>query len=217
MQLFLDTGNIEEVTRAARWGVITGVTTNPTLLAKSGVRDVGTMVAALAPLVPDHISVEVTAADAAGMVEEGKRYAALAPQVVVKIPSTPEGLEAVHSLKAQGVRTNVTLIFTVSQALLAARAGAAFVSPFVGRLDDVSYDGIALVRETVEIFRLHGIGTEVIAASIRHPLHAVEAARAGAPIATIPYPVLEQMMRHPLTDVGIRKFQQDWEKAQVSH
>lgn len=214
MRFFLDTADLDEIARAQRLGVVEGVTTNPTLLAKAHLVDVADAVRRIAALGPRHISVEVTSPTADGMYEEGRRYAAFAPQVVIKVPMTPAGLEAASRLSAAGVRTNVTLVFTVNQALLAARAGASFVSLFVGRLDDVSQDGAGLIRESAEVFRTHGIGCEIIAASIRHPRHVIDAARAGAHIATVPFKVLEQMIGHPLTESGVARFAQDWERAQ---
>ncbi len=216
MRFFLDTANLDEVAAAARLGVVSGVTTNPTLLAKARLLDVTDAVRRIAAHVKDHISVEVTATTAEAMCEEGKRYAALTPQVVIKVPMTAVGLEAVSRLSAEGIRTNVTLVFTVNQALLAARAGAAFVSLFVGRLDDVSHDGAQLIRDTAAVFRAHGIASEIIAASIRHPRHVTEAALAGAHIATVPFKVLEQMIGHPLTESGVARFAKDWEQAQLT-
>lgn len=217
MRIFIDSADLGEIDTAARWGILSGVTTNPSLLARAGAVDPERVVAAIAGRVDGPINVEVLAADAAGMVDEGRRYTRWSPRVTVKIPMTAAGLEAVRELSREGIRTNVTLVFSTAQAILAARAGATCVSPFVGRLDDLAADGMRVIREMAEIFRLHQIGTEIIAASIRHPLHAVEAARAGAHIATVPFRVLEQMIHHPLTDAGIRRFLADWETVWDSH
>ncbi|RDV84531.1 fructose-6-phosphate aldolase [Ammonifex thiophilus] len=213
MKLFLDTANLEEIRTAVSWGVIQGVTTNPTLVAREG-REFKSLIKEIAELVNGPVSAEVISTEAEGMIAEAEELSRLHPNVVIKIPITPEGLKAVKALKARGIRTNVTLVFSANQALLAALAGASYVSPFVGRLDDAGHDGIALVREIAEIFSLHGIATEIIAASIRHPLHVVAAAQAGAHIATVPFRVLDQMVRHPLTDIGIERFLADWAKVQ---
>ncbi len=211
MRFFVDTANVEEIRKANDMGIICGVTTNPSLIAKEG-RDFGQVVEEIASIVDGPISGEVKAStvDAEGMVKEGREIAAIHPNMVVKIPMTMEGLKAVKILHEEGIRTNVTLIFTVAQALLAARAGASYVSPFLGRLDDISMPGIALIEEIAEIFAIHDIETEIIAASIRNPIHVIDCARAGAQIATVPYKVLEQMTRHPLTDAGIEKFRKDY-------
>lgn len=213
MQLFLDTANVEEIREAAALGVISGVTTNPSLIAKEG-RDFKQVVREITDIVDGPISAEVIATEAGGMVAEAEELARIHPNIVIKIPMLPEGLKAVSRLEPRGIRTNVTLVFSANQALLAARAGASFVSPFVGRLDDAGQDGMEVVAETVEIFDIHDLETRVIAASIRHPLHVTAAARAGAHIATVPYKVLMQMSRHPLTDVGLRKFLDDWARLQ---
>lgn len=212
MRFFLDTANISELKAAEILGVMAGVTTNPSLIAKEG-RDIKEVIREICEITPGPVSAEVIALDAEGMIKEGRELAAIASNVVVKIPMTLEGLKAVRVLAEDNIQSNVTLIFSANQALLAAQAGAAYVSPFIGRLDDIGFDGVALVRQIVEIFDLHSIFTEVIAASIRHPLHVTQAAEAGAHIATIPYKVLEQMSKHPLTDSGIEKFMADWEKA----
>ncbi|MCI9104947.1 MAG: fructose-6-phosphate aldolase [Lachnospiraceae bacterium] len=211
MRFFVDTANVEEIRKANDMGIICGVTTNPSLIAKEG-RDFNQVIAEIASIVDGPISGEVkaTTVDAEGMIKEGREIAAIHPNMVVKIPMTAEGLKAVKALHAEGIRTNVTLVFTVAQALLAARAGATYVSPFLGRLDDISMPGIDLIEEIAEIFDIHGIETEIIAASIRNPIHVIDCARAGAQIATVPYKVLEQMTKHPLTDVGIQKFQADY-------
>lgn len=211
MKLFIDTANIEEIKKANEMGVICGVTTNPSLIAKEG-RKVEDVVAEIASIVDGPISGEVkaTTVDAEGMIAEGRAIAAIHPNMVVKIPMTVEGLKAVKVLAAEGIKTNVTLIFTANQALLAARAGATYVSPFLGRLDDISTPGIDLIATIAEMFQIHGIETEIIAASIRNPIHVTDSALAGADIATIPYKVIEQMTKHPLTDQGIEKFQKDY-------
>ena len=212
MKFFLDTANVEDIRKANAMGVICGVTTNPSLIAKEG-RDFKQVVAEIAAIVDGPISGEVkaTTTDAEGMIREGREIAAIHKNMVVKIPMTVEGLKACHALAAEGIQVNMTLIFTANQALLAARSGAAFVSPFVGRLDDISVRGTDLIAEVAEIFQRHGIKTEIIAASIRHPMHVTECALAGADIATVPYKVIEQMTHHPLTDQGIEKFRKDYE------
>jgi len=214
MKFFIDTANVEEIRKAYEMGIICGVTTNPTLIAKEG-RDFKEVIAEIASIVDGPISGEVkaTTTDAQGMIEEGRQIAAIHPNMVVKIPMTAEGLKAVKVLSAENIKTNVTLIFTATQALLAARAGATYVSPFLGRLDDISTHGIELVQTIADIFRVHDIKTEIIAASIRHPIHVIECALAGADIATVPFKVFEQMINHPLTDIGIEKFKQDYCKV----
>ncbi|HWR57148.1 MAG: fructose-6-phosphate aldolase [Bacillota bacterium] len=212
MRFFLDTANIAELMAAEKLGIMAGVTTNPSLIAAEG-RNIKEVIQEICQITAGPVSAEVIAADAEGMIEEARELAAIAANVVVKIPMTAEGLQAVHVLAEESIQSNVTLVFSANQALLAAQAGAAYVSPFAGRLDDIGYDGIALVRQIVDIFELHGILTEVIAASIRHPLHVTQAAEAGAHIATVPYKVLRQMINHPLTTSGIEKFMADWAKA----
>lgn len=212
MKLFLDTANLREIEQAVAWGVIDGVTTNPTLVAKEG-KDFRKLLADICRLVPGPVSAEVIATGAAEMVREAEELAAIAPQVVIKVPMTPEGLQAVVVLGEKGIRCNVTLVFSFNQALLAAKAGAAYLSPFLGRLDDLGQNGVGLVAEICGIFRHYSLESEVIAASIRHPLHVVEVARAGAQIATIPFSVLSQMFKHPMTDLGIQRFLADWESA----
>ena len=211
MKFFVDTANVEEIRKANDMGIICGVTTNPSLIAKEG-RDFNQVIAEIASIVDGPISGEVkaTTTDAEGMIKEGRDIAAIHPNMVVKIPMTVEGLKAVKVLHAEGIKTNVTLIFSAAQALLAARAGATYVSPFLGRLDDITMPGIDLINEITEIFMMHDIQTEIIAASIRNPIHVIDCAKAGADIATVPYKVLEQMTRHPLTDQGIAKFQADY-------
>lgn len=210
MRFFIDTANVEEVKKAADMGIICGVTTNPSLIAKEG-RDFLEVIREITALVDGAISGEVkaTTTDAEGMIQEGRDIASIHPNMVVKIPMTAEGLKAVKVLSGEGVKTNVTLIFTAAQALLAARAGAAYVSPFLGRLDDISMPGIDLIRDITDIFAIHDIDTQVIAASIRNPIHVIDCAKAGADIATVPYKVIEQMLMHPLTAAGIEKFQAD--------
>jgi len=214
MKLFIDTANIEEIRKANDMGVICGVTTNPSLIAKEG-RDVKEGGEEIASIVDGPISGEVkaTIVDAEGMIAEGIEIAAIHPNMVVKIPMTAEGLKACKVLTAKGIRTNMTLVFTAAQALLAARAGAAYVSPFLGRLDDISVPGIDLIENIADIFCRHEIKTEIIAASIRNPIHVTDSALAGADIATVPYKVIEQMTKHPLTDQGIAKFQEDYKAA----
>ena len=211
MKFFVDTANVDEIRKANDMGIICGVTTNPSLIAKEG-RDFNQVIAEIASIVDGPISGEVkaTTTDAEGMIKEGREIAATHPNMVVKIPMTVEGLKAVKVLHAEGIKTNVTLIFSAAQALLAARAGATYVSPFLGRLDDISMPGIDLINEITEIFMMHDIQTEIIAASIRNPIHVIDCAKAGADIATVPYKVLEQMTKHPLTDQGIAKFQADY-------
>ena len=211
MRYFIDTANVDDIRKANDMGVICGVTTNPSLIAKEG-RRFEDVIAEIASIVDGPISGEVkaTTTDAEGMIREGREIAKLHPNMVVKIPMTVEGLKAVKVLTAEGIKTNVTLIFTANQALLAARAGATYVSPFLGRLDDISVRGVELVEEIAEIFAVAGIETEIIAASVRNPMHITDCALAGADIATVPYKVLEQMTHHPLTDAGIRKFQEDY-------
>lgn len=212
VKLFIDSANIDEIREVAEMGIVCGVTTNPSLVAKEG-RDFKEVVAEICEIVDGPVSAEVISLDAEGMVREATEIAAWSPNIVIKIPMTSEGLKAVKVLSAKGIMTNVTLIFSSGQALLAARAGATYVSPFAGRLDDISSDGMSVVGEIAAIFDIHGIPTEVIAASIRHPMHVIEAALAGSDIATVPYRVLMQMTKHPLTDAGIERFLADWEKA----
>ena len=211
MKFFVDTANVEDIKKANDMGVICGVTTNPALIAKEG-RNFAEVIKEITDIVDGPISGEVkaTTVDAEGMIKEGREIAAIHPNMVVKIPMTVEGLKAVKVLHAEGIKTNVTLVFTSAQALLAARAGASYVSPFLGRLDDISMPGIDLIYDITEIFQMHNIETEIIAASVRNPIHVIDCAKAGADIATVPYKVLEQMTKHPLTDQGIAKFQADY-------
>ncbi|MBQ2968598.1 MAG: fructose-6-phosphate aldolase [Clostridia bacterium] len=210
MKLFIDTANIEEIKEANELGVICGVTTNPSLIAKEG-RDFKTVIDEITSIVDGPISAEVISTKAEGMVEEAVPLANMHKNIVIKIPMTAEGLKAVKKLSAMGIHTNVTLIFSAAQALLAARAGATYVSPFLGRLDDINADGLGLISDIVQIFEAHAISTEIICASIRSAGHVTEAAKLGADIATVPYKVILQMLQHPLTDAGIEKFLKDWE------
>ncbi|OPZ62729.1 MAG: Transaldolase [Firmicutes bacterium ADurb.Bin506] len=212
MKLFIDTANIEQIRAAAAMGIISGVTTNPSLVAREG-RNFREVIDEICSIVDGPVSAEVISLKADEMVREAEEIAGWSKNVVIKLPMTADGLAATKALSQKGIPTNVTLVFTSNQALLAARAGATYVSPFVGRLDDISEDGIALVGEISAIFDIHGIETEIIAASIRHPLHVTKAALAGADIATLPYAVLMQMVKHPLTDAGIARFLSDWESV----
>jgi transaldolase len=210
MEIFLDTANIEEIRQGAKLGVVSGVTTNPSLMAKEGTADYEAVVREICTIIPGPVSAEVVVEGAKDMIEQARKIAAWAPNVVIKIPATAEGLEVTSALAREKIKVNFTLCFSLNQALLGALAGAAFVSPFVGRLDDAGHDGMELVEDIVEVFDYYQIPTKVIAASIRHPEHCLAAAKAGAHIATIPYKVLMQMIKHPLTDVGIARFLSDW-------
>ncbi len=212
MQFFIDTANVDEIKQAIDWGILDGVTTNPTLAAKTG-RPFMDVVKEILSVVDGPVSLETVSLDADGMVKEGRFLAELGDNVVVKVPMTKEGMKAVSILEEEGIPTNVTLVFSPMQALIAAKAGASYVSPFIGRLDDISTNGVELIKDIRTIFDNYGYETEIIAASMRHPMHAVECAKAGADIATIPFNVLESMFKHPLTDVGIEKFLKDWEKV----
>ena len=212
MRFFLDTANIEHIKEANEMGVICGVTTNPSLIAKEG-RDFNEVIKEITEIVDGPISGEVISEDAQGMIKEGREIAAIHKNMIVKIPMTAEGLKATKVLSKEGIKTNVTLIFSATQALLAANAGATYVSPFLGRIDDISMIGMDLVRDIAEIFAVHGIETEIIAASVRNPIHVIEAAKAGADISTIPYSLVLQMISHPLTDQGLEKFKADWAAA----
>lgn len=211
MKFFIDTANVEDIRKANDMGVICGVTTNPSLIAKEG-RDFNEVIKEITTIVDGPISGEVkaTTTDAEGMIQEGREIAAIHPNMIVKIPMTVEGLKAVKVLAAEGIKTNVTLIFTANQALLAARAGATYVSPYLGRLDDINQIGTALIEDIADIFANYDLNTEIIAASVRNPVHVTECALAGADIATVPYGVIEQMTKHPLTDIGIEKFKKDY-------
>jgi transaldolase len=215
MRIFLDTADLDEIREAARWGIVSGITTNPTLLSRSAGKSHEEIILDIADLVDGPVSAETVSLESDGMLHEARRFAAWHPNVVVKVPSTPNGWAAVKQLKQEGIRTNVTLCFTANQALFAALAGAYIISPFVGRLDDISEAGLQVVRETVEIYRQHNLSTMVLAASIRSPRDITEAARAGADIATVPYKVLEAAAKHPLTEKGIESFLTDWKKFQV--
>lgn len=213
MKLFVDTGDIEEVRRAAEWGVLDGVTTNPTLIAKAGKGFKDTVLAICDAVPGGAISAEVVATDYDAMLREALEIASWHPQIVVKVPLIGPGVRLVRELTDRGIRTNVTLVFSVSQALLAAKAGATFISNFVGRVDDVSGDGMEAVAETVDMVRTYGFASEVLVASVRHPLHVVQGVRVGAHIATMPFKVMEQLLHHPLTDLGLKRFLDDWNKA----
>lgn len=216
MRIFLDTANIEQIRQAAKLGVISGVTTNPSLVSKEATADYEAVIKTICSIINSpgsSISAEVLAEDADSMIEEARIKASWAPNVTVKIPVTPAGMEAISTLSKENIETNMTLCFSLNQALLGARAGAAYVSPFVGRLDDIGHDGMQLVKDIVEVYKYYQLSTQVIAASIRHPLHCVAAAKAGAHIATVPYSVLMQMINHPLTDIGITRFLADWKKV----
>ena len=214
MKFFLDSANLGEIREAAELGLIDGVTTNPSLIAKEGGVDFKRHIAAICEIVEGDVSAEVTSLDVEGMVREGREYARIAPNVIIKCPLTRDGLKATRQLTSEGIRVNVTLCFSAAQAILAAKAGAAYVSPFVGRLDDVGQNGLAVLAEIVEIFRNYEWRTQVLASSIRHPIHVVEAARMGADVATMPLKVLNQLFQHPLTDKGLEKFLSDWHKGE---
>ena len=213
MKFFIDTASLKEIREAAALGLVDGVTTNPSLVAKEGDVNFRDHVAAICEIVQGPVSVEVTSLDTEGMMREGRDYAKIAPNVVVKCPLTLDGLRATRTLTDEGTPVNVTLCFSAAQAILAAKCGAAYISPFVGRLDDIAEDGMQLVRDIVEIYRNYEWKTEVLAASIRHPIHVVEAARAGADVATIPFKVIAQLVKHPLTDKGLEQFLADWRKS----
>ena len=213
MKFFIDTANIAEIREANDLGILHGVTTNPTLVAKEGV-DFHERLREITAIVKGSVSAEVISEDAEGMIKEARELAAIAPNITVKVPMTWEGLKAVKTLSAEKIETNVTLIFSANQALLAARAGATYVSPFLGRLDDIGHDGMELIKTISQIFKQADINTKIIAASIRHPMHVTEAALNGAHIATVPFNVLKQLVKHPLTDIGIERFLADWKKAQ---
>ena len=215
MKIFLDTADIEEIRTAASWGILDGVTTNPTLYAKVG-GSYDEILAEVCRLTPGPVSAEVVSDDVAGMLEEGRHFAKIAPNIVVKVAMSENGLEAISRFAEEGIKTNCTLIFSTNQGLLAAKAGASLISPFVGRLDDINQDGMIVVRELAEIFAIHEIESEVLAASIRNPLQVTQAAMAGAHIATLPFKILQQMVHHPLTDKGIVQFKKDWEGARAA-
>lgn len=213
MKFFIDTANLDEIRQAVDLGLIDGVTTNPSLVAKEGGVDFKTHMIKIAELVKGPVSVEVTSLDTAGMLREGLEYAKYAPNVVVKCPLTRDGLSATRQLYEQDIKVNVTLCFNAAQAILAAKAGAAYISPFVGRLDDIGHNGMYLIKEIVEIYNNYDWQTEVLVASVRSPLHVIDAARMGAHVATIPFKVLEQLIKHPLTDRGLDQFLADWKKS----
>ncbi|MGZ9275959.1 MAG: fructose-6-phosphate aldolase [Candidatus Limnocylindrales bacterium] len=214
MKIFLDTADIEEIRIAARWGVLDGVTTNPTLYAKVG-GSYDEILAEVCRLTSGPVSAEVVSDDVEAMLEEGRHFAKIAPNIVVKVAMSENGLEAISRFADEGIRTNCTLIFSSNQGLLAAKAGASLISPFVGRLDDINQDGMIVIRELAEIFAIHEIEAQILSASIRHPLHVTQSALAGAHIATVPFKVLQQMVHHPLTDKGIAQFKKDWETARA--
>jgi transaldolase len=212
MKIFLDTANVEHIREANSWGIIDGVTTNPSLIAKEG-RDFRETVEEICAIVNGPISAEAVSMDAQGMVKEGRELAKIHDNINIKVPMTAEGLKAVKEFSSRGIKTNVTLVFSANQALLAAKAGATFVSPFVGRIDDTGHDGMQVVRDIVQVYLNYAYETEIIAASMRHPIHVLESAKAGAHIATVPWGVLQQMVKHPQTDLGIAAFLKDWEKV----
>ena len=213
MKIFLDTAKIEDIKKGVEYGVVDGVTTNPTLISREGFKDYRAALKEICNIVQGPVSAEVVSLDSQGMIKEAESLASISEHIVIKIPATFEGLKAVKELNKKNIKTNVTLIFSPSQALLAAKAGATYVSPFVGRLDDISTSGMEMVSQIVTIFDNYLIETQIIVASVRHPLHFVEAAMMGADIATIPFPVLEKLMKHPLTDIGIERFLKDWESV----
>ena len=214
MKFFLDTANLDEIREAADLGVLDGVTTNPSLVAKEGDIDFGEHIAAICSIVSGTVNAEAVAKDTEGMLREGREYAKIAPNVAVKVPLTRDGLRACKTLSDEGTKVNVTLCFSAPQAILAAKAGASFVSPFVGRLDDIGQDGMELIAEIIDIYSHYDFQTEVLVASVRHPIHIAQAARMGADIATMPFKVFEQLFKHPLTDIGLERFLKDWEAVQ---
>jgi transaldolase len=213
MKFFIDTANLDEIREANELGMIDGVTTNPSLVAKEGDVDFAKHIAAICEVVKGDVSAEVTALDTDGMLREGRELAQIAPNVVIKCPLTLEGLKATRIFREEGTKVNVTLCFSAAQALLAAKAGASYISPFIGRLDDIGQDGMQLIRDIVQIYDNYGFATEVLAASIRHPMHIVDCALAGADVATIPFKVIKQLVQHPLTDKGLEGFLSDWKKS----
>jgi len=213
MKFFIDTANLDEIKEAVELGLIDGVTTNPSLVAKEGDVDFKEHIAKICSLVSGDVSAEVTALDTAGMLAEGRELAAIAPNVVIKVPLTLDGLKACRTFRSEGTKVNVTLCFSAAQALLAAKAGASYISPFIGRLDDIGQDGMALIRDIVDIYASYNFETEVLAASIRHPMHIVDCALAGADVSTIPFKVIQQLVKHPLTDKGLEGFMNDWKKS----
>lgn len=214
MRIFLDTANIDEIRQAAKLGVVSGVTTNPSLIAKEERADMKAVIREISSIIDGPISAEVLSLEPKAMIEEAREVSSWSSNVAVKVPISASGLEAISVLAKEGIKTNLTLCFSLNQAMLGATAGATYVSPFVGRLDDIGHDGMQLVAEIVNVFEHYGLPTQVIAASIRHPLHAIIAAKSGAHIATVPYNVLMQMINHPLTDIGISRFAEDWRNVQ---
>ncbi len=212
MKLFIDTANVDEIREVNDWGVICGVTTNPSLIAKEG-RDFKEVITEITSIVEGPISAEVISLVSSEMVEEALELAKIHDNIIIKIPMTEDGLKAVKILKSKGIKTNVTLVFSANQALLAARAGASYVSPFVGRMDDIGNEGMNVIEDIITVFEVHGLDTEIISASIRHPMHVIDSAKTGAHIATIPYKVFKQMLFHPMTDLGIEQFLSDWESV----
>lgn len=213
MKFFIDTANLNEIKEAAEMGLIDGVTTNPSLIAKEGKVDFKKHIAKICKIVDGDVSAEVTSLNAEGMLKEGREYAKIAPNVVIKCPLTLDGLKATRTFREEGTKVNVTLCFSAAQALLAAKAGASYISPFIGRLDDIGQNGMQLIQDIVQIYDNYGFATEVLAASIRHPMHIVDCALAGADVATIPFKVIQQLVKHPLTDKGLEAFLSDWKKG----
>lgn len=216
MKFFLDTANLDEISEAASWGVLDGVTTNPSLVSKEG-QDFKQLIRQICSIVHGPVSAEVVSTVKEEMVAEGQELARIHPNVVVKIPLIVEGLKAVKELSGKGIKVNVTLCFSANQALLAAKAGAAYISPFIGRLDDISHEGMSLIRDIKTIYTQYGFKTQILTASVRHPLHVLEAAKLGSDVATMPFKVLEQIVKHPLTDIGLKKFLADWEQFQTAN
>ncbi|MBP3192039.1 fructose-6-phosphate aldolase [Natronogracilivirga saccharolytica] len=216
MKFFIDTANLDEIREAHAMGVLDGVTTNPSLCAKEGIADFDGFIAEICGIVEGDVSAEVVSTDYKGILEEGRKFARIADNVVVKVPLIKEGIKAIKTFSEEGIKTNCTLCFSPTQALIAAKAGATYISPFVGRVDDISTNGMQLIAEIVEIYQNYGYATEVLVASIRHPMHVVEAARLGADVSTMPFGVIEKLVKHPLTDIGLEKFLSDWDKLQAS-
>lgn len=216
MKFFIDTADLNEIKEANALGVLDGVTTNPSLCAKVGVEDFEAHIATICDIVDGDVSAEVVATDYEGILKEGRQLASIAPNVVVKVPLIKEGIKAIKTFSEEGIKTNCTLCFSSTQALIAAKAGATYISPFIGRLDDISTDGMNLIQEIVQIYNNYGFETEVLAASIRHPMHVVQAALMGADVSTMPLKVIEALLKHPLTDIGLERFLSDWEKLQAS-
>ena len=211
MKVFIDTANVDDIKKANDWGIVDGVTTNPTLVAKEG-KDFKALINEILSIVDGPISAEVISTDSEGMVQEALEMSKWSENIVIKIPMIPEGLKAVKILNEKGIKTNVTLVFSVNQAILAAKAGATYVSPFIGRLDDIGHNGMQIIQDMAQIYKSYNFKTEIIVASIRHPLHVIEAAKTGAHVATIPFGVIDKMFKHPLTDIGLENFLKDWNK-----